>query len=880
MYAPQISIADPNTMTVACDMGGLYLSRDAGQRWTLLDGRQVREPAISAGNRLWQQDLADLAAFDLYHPDLLYTIGPNRPLRTYSMGTATWSTIPVTRDPAYPQLLNNLPAPAGPSIPGARRLFVTDVNQDGPEPFPRPAILIGLRGPTIAAATVKRDGTVTAVLEVRPDGTTAPIQGRCMAITACFDPGLEWQVPLLATRTGLYSGMDRVDNTRFRKVGSGLPVLADHLFLWDLACAWYGERHLYATVVSDTGDQAAGVYTTTDAQGGGWTKATGLPADAVYGPIAAGGVIQYVANDQASRQRARTVYVAAWSPSSPPYVRVYRSRDAGASWQHTLNVAPNPADNPGGSAQNLAAGGGWVDQSPFGPDFGGAGRGLAASASVPASVVFTNLAALHVSLDDGDHWREGYTRPDGPSSANASIGLEVTTAWNYVQFPGPTSGSSRQFICYSDIAAALGESAADGSVTWRSQRPTARSANKRYNTFYELAVGGSSGPAGWLWAAAALSHDLPYSGIGDPEGGVLRSTDFGSSWSDSSNGLPMNAPAVSIVIDPTPLNTNDPANSRQLWVAMYGSGVWRTTNSGSAWTQSGLAGKAVYRLHRHADGRLFCSIAPSAADATGELWTSTDGGVNWTQIPLTLPYSNPSQPGVGASTLLRDYSVHPTNSNVLFVCTAGSWAPQQRNGGVWKTVDRGGTWTHVPALDNARTNSPGVIPPYDPDFVSAFGAFFHPGDSHTVLVTTTAHGTWYSTDAGGADPSTGSQWQQLTSLPFMACQRVAFDAAANAMYVTTFGSGVWRLATGNQPPMPWPGRRLRVETPMMRGNDVAAWQRAIVQAGTPLTIDGIYGNKSRDACLALQQRSGLVPDGVVGPGTWEATARRDGGDDP
>ncbi len=237
MYAPQISIDDPNTIAVACDMGGLYLSRDAGQHWSLLDGREVREPAIAAGNRLWQQDLAELAAFDLYHPDLLYTIGPTRPLRTYSMGAGTWSTIPVTRDPAYPQLLNNLPAPAGPTIPRARRLFVTDVDQDGPGPFPRPAILVGLQGSAIAAATVKRDGTVTAVLEVHPDGSTAPIQGRCMAITACFDPGLEWQVPLLATRTGLYAGMDRADSTRFRKVGSGLPALGDHLFLWDLACA-------------------------------------------------------------------------------------------------------------------------------------------------------------------------------------------------------------------------------------------------------------------------------------------------------------------------------------------------------------------------------------------------------------------------------------------------------------------------------------------------------------------------------------------------------------------------------------------------------------------------------------------------------------------
>ena len=47
----------------------------------------------------------------------------------------------------------------------------------------------------------------------------------------------------------------------------------------------------------------------------------------------------------------------------------------------------------------------------------------------------------------------------------------------------------------------------------------------------------------------------------------------------------------------------------------------------------------------------------------------------------------------------------------------------------------------------------------------------------------------------------------------------------------------------------------------------------MTQAGMPLTIDSIYGPQSRNACLALQQRSGLVPDGVVGPTTWQATAQ-------
>jgi hypothetical protein len=114
-------------------------------------------------------------------------------------------------------------------------------------------------------------------------------------------------------------------------------------------------------------------------------------------------------------------------------------------------------------------------------------------------------------------------------------------------------------------------------------------------------------------------------------------------------------------------------------------------------------------------------------------------------------------------------------------------------GGVWKTTDRGTTWRHVDVLDNNTPSGPGVIPPYDPDFVRAFGAFFDRADPRRVYVTTSAHGTWVSQRAGDPSAGTGTDWEQLTSLPFLPNQRVTDDPTSGATYVTTFGAGVWRL---------------------------------------------------------------------------------------
>lgn len=65
-------------------------------------------------------------------------------------------------------------------------------------------------------------------------------------------------------------------------------------------------------------------------------------------------------------------------------------------------------------------------------------------------------------------------------------------------------------------------------------------------------------------------------------------------------------------------------------------------------------------------------------------------------------------------------------------------------------------------------------------------------------------------------------------------------------------------------------RQLRLETPFLVGDDVEELQRALVRAGTAVSVDGIFGYTTEAAVRRFQQLRGLVADGIVGAATRSA----------
>jgi hypothetical protein len=69
---------------------------------------------------------------------------------------------------------------------------------------------------------------------------------------------------------------------------------------------------------------------------------------------------------------------------------------------------------------------------------------------------------------------------------------------------------------------------------------------------------------------------------------------------------------------------------------------------------------------------------------------------------------------------------------------------------------------------------------------------------------------------------------------------------------------------------PWPGRSLKYP-PIMRGDDVRAWQKQMARRGWTIDVDGAYGEASLEVCRKFQREKNLSVTGVVNRATWIAT---------
>ncbi len=62
-------------------------------------------------------------------------------------------------------------------------------------------------------------------------------------------------------------------------------------------------------------------------------------------------------------------------------------------------------------------------------------------------------------------------------------------------------------------------------------------------------------------------------------------------------------------------------------------------------------------------------------------------------------------------------------------------------------------------------------------------------------------------------------------------------------------------------------RTLKLRNPRMKGDDVQALQKALLDQGYPVSTDGIFGPKTHSAVMAYQATKGLAKDGIAGPAT-------------
>jgi uncharacterized repeat protein (TIGR01451 family) len=299
---------------------------------------------------------------------------------------------------------------------------------------------------------------------------------------------------------------------------------------------------------------------------------------------------------------------------------------------------------------------------------------------------------------------EARYRPRGGTrvvTASAGHTLAVASPWQ--QGAGTPAGAEVR---------ALAVCAADADVLYAGF-------GSRGEGVYRSTDGGRS------WVATALAgEDTEVFGLAvDPDdcdtvyaaawrGGVRRSTDGGRTWAASPAGLE-GAFVYSVVVDP--------ADGDVLYAGTAERGVYRSDDAGASWRNWGLDALTVPHLTVASDGRVV--VAATWGDGVHRRERSGVGWADWLAV------------SGGIAREHRDvYAVvvDPADAATVFAATA--------SGGVYRTVDGGGTWEQVlssPATAYAVAVAPGR-------------SVVYAGTGEGVYVSDAAgeSGSWESVDVG------------------------------------------------------------------------------------------------------------------------------------
>jgi photosystem II stability/assembly factor-like uncharacterized protein len=189
--------------------------------------------------------------------------------------------------------------------------------------------------------------------------------------------------------------------------------------------------------------------------------------------------------------------------------------------------------------------------------------------------------------------------------------------------------------------------------------------------------------------------------IGSLGGGVLKSTDGGSTFTVLADGPPG---VTAMVMEP---------NNPEVVYASTGGDNFKTIDGGATWYSTGGAGVSL-AMDPADPNVLYAGLSP-----IGGVLKTTDGGVTW--LPVTEGMGEPA---------VFSIVVDPIDHNVVYAGTAGS--------GAFKSIDGAATWT-----------------PLNVDS-TVWSMLIDPTNSNIVYAGSNGNGVYKSTNAGGSFARVGS----------------------------------------------------------------------------------------------------------------------------
>jgi len=278
--------------------------------------------------------------------------------------------------------------------------------------------------------------------------------------------------------------------------------------------------------------------------------------------------------------------------------------------------------------------------------------------------------------------------------------------------------------------------------------------------------------------------------FGSVNGGVWKTTNSGSSWSNITDGKSTISSVGAITIAPSDPNViyvgGGEADLREDWT--YGDGMYRSTDAGQTWTHLGLDdARHIARIvvdPRDPD-RVFVAAMGHASGPSSMrgVYRSSDGGKTWQRVLF-----------VNDSTGAIDLSMDPSNPRIIY---AALWHMQRTpwgftagggRTGLWKTTDGGDTWKEL-------SFNPGI--PKNP--LGRIGISVSPANPRRVYATIESPpedstGGIFTSDDAGATWNRTSGDQKWMVRPWYYSVVTADPSDESTMYVMNLST--WKSTDG------------------------------------------------------------------------------------
>ena len=719
LFAPSINPLNPNEIYISSDVGELFRSVDGGANWRDLDFRQLQGGTISR-----VQFTSDPLV--RYVLDAASNNGKELSIAARSNdGGLTWRHLP---DPTTTGDLLTLTA----DVAHPARLLVTDYNrlwasQDSGQTW-----------------TLKFDVTNTSSNGLRISGSffdgDSITLGTNLGLLQSTDGGDSFAFSSIQVPKGeailSFAGAKQDGVTRFLAITGASDSVEPLLSNGD----YYAFRNVYSIEVG----QAS------------WTKYGGTLTFTAPNGDTVNALSMIVTM---SPSNVNVAYLAGGSDGGVP--SVFKTNDGGQTWSPVLLTQNN---------QNIATGwagvGGKVTWR-----FGETAMGFTMSPTDPQRVLITDLGFAYLSTDGGTTWKSLNVAPADrnapgtiidPAHATHSSGLDNTSSW------GLAWTDPRHVIgAYTDIHGAI---SSDAGQSW-----SLGTSGLDLNSTYRTVVA----PNGIAYAATSSVHDLYEtstlrdSRIDRGTGRVLFSADNGVTWQT----LHDFGHVVAWV-------TLDPKNPNRLYASVvqgqagksHDGGIWVSDNiqlgAASKWRK--LANPPRTEGHPLTvqvlnDGTLIATYSarrtePGASKqftASSGVFISTDGGRSW---------KDRTAPAMKFYTKDLVVDSQDASQKTWYASVWDGWDNAVTGGGLYRTTDRGVTWTRL--FDDRRVSS----------------ATINPANPNEMYVTTETDGLWVTHNLHDASPT----FTQDAAFPFRHPQRVVFNPFnPSEVWVTTFGSGLF-----------------------------------------------------------------------------------------